>query len=721
MTEAPPVQPAPPAAPAAPKPGAPAAPKPGAPAPAAAPAAPPELAGTASPGGVSATNQMLRQARASIRGHAHVGGGIAGRDIIVHYHGVPQPGGPLPRIGAQAVAAVRHAYVAPDGFADLTAALADRHLLILRAAAGQGAEAAAIRLLLLHEAEPLYRVDGTDLTGLTGDRLVKGAGYVLHGADPKRLRRSDIESLDTRLGELPARLVVILPAQAGPVGPDALPYVRDLGRAPDATAILRSHLAWRMGTAAATALLARVKDAIDAGAACQELADLARTLHEKGAAEPGADLAWIADWRGRRTAGEIAVWFDDLDDLPQRCLAISLALFNGLPFETVNAAATRLRRRITDPGRGQRDGTDIRLVVPAPALTDPFEHTRTGRVDRIRASITPTTLPAWFGDTPAQVMSYRDPAYPPAVLDRVWREHDDVRPTLVEWFDDLAGDPSEQVRNRVATAVGVLAARAFEYILTTVIDRWAASETAARREAAAVALHEPANEGGLYEQVLQVLRAWSQPGATVARRATAARAYGESVGAADPVQAIAALQYLADCEDEAVRYAIGRSLAQLMDRDEALAVPVLTAVCRWITGTLPQRRRTGYRAFLTIAVGLMTEVPSDTDGSPVRWPSLLRMADRDPAMLPSIAGLWHAALNGPLWEDAHWVFGLWALSAEADPLLRAALGRLAATVAQDGRTRKILRQLAADWTTGKNPSPTPETARAVLTALSERR
>ena len=28
--------------------------------------------------------------------------------------------------------------------------------------------------------------------------------------------------------------------------------------------ILRSHLAWRMGTAAATALLARVKDAIDA-------------------------------------------------------------------------------------------------------------------------------------------------------------------------------------------------------------------------------------------------------------------------------------------------------------------------------------------------------------------------------------------------------------------------------------------------------------------------
>src|SRR5438067_3917712 len=437
MTEAPPVQPAPPAAPAAPKPGAPAAPK---------PAAPPELAGTASPGGVSATNQMLRQARASIRGHAHVGGGIAGRDIIVHYHGVPQPGGPLPRIGAQAVAAVRHAYVAPDGFADLTAALADRHLLILRAAAGQGAEAAAIRLLLLHEAEPLYRVDGTDLTGLTGDRLVKGAGYVLHGADPKRLRRSDIESLDTRLGELPARLVVILPAQAGPVGPDALPYVRDLGRAPDATAILRSHLAWRMGTAAATALLARVKDAIDAGAACQELADLARTLHEKGSAEPGADLAWIADWRGRRTAGEIAVWFDDLDDLPQRCLAISLALFNGLPFETVNAAATRLRRRITDPGRGQRDGTDIRLVVPAPALTDPFEHTRTGRVDRIRASITPTTLPAWFGDTPAQVMSYRDPAYPPAVLDRVWREHDDVRPTLVEWFDDLAGDLRDEGR-----------------------------------------------------------------------------------------------------------------------------------------------------------------------------------------------------------------------------------------------------------------------------------
>src|SRR5439155_13366769 len=104
------------------------------------------------------------------------------------------PAGRCPASVRKAVAAVRHAYVAPDGFADLTAALADRHLLILRAAAGQGAEAAAIRLLLVHEAEPLYRVDGTDLTGLTGDRLVKGAGYVLHGADPKRLRRSDIES-----------------------------------------------------------------------------------------------------------------------------------------------------------------------------------------------------------------------------------------------------------------------------------------------------------------------------------------------------------------------------------------------------------------------------------------------------------------------------------------------------------------------------------------------
>jgi hypothetical protein len=285
----------------------------------------------------------------------------------------------------------------------------------------------------------------------------------------------------------------------------------------------------------------------------------------------------------------------------------------------------------------------------------------------------------------------------------------------------------------------MLANRAFGHVLTEIIDKWAASPTSKQsekawrhREAAAMALNIPATSGGLYAQVQRVVREWSDadgddPYQTeeTARgyRATAARAYGASLGHTAPDQAIAALSYLADCEDFATANAIGRSLAELMDWDPVLTVPVLTAIVQWLDSRTPERVSTGHVAFLRVAIDLTQPVERvGGDDDTISWPTWLRLADTDPTLLPTIAGLWQAALNGPLWSDARVVFGAWAIAVEPDRRPCAALGRLASAAARadrTDRTNKILLRLAADWTTDKNSEPTPRAAAAVITALSD--
>ncbi|MER7008136.1 hypothetical protein ABT297_34525 [Dactylosporangium sp. NPDC000555] len=689
------------------------------------------------PGNVSATNELLRTAQASMGAYAFNRGTVAGRDITVHYHGADRPAPELLRpLGVDSADAVRSAFVPPSDFDGLVASVTGHHVVLLRATPREGADTAGLRLLLELGAGPMYRLDPHRPVGdLVGEQLEQAGGYLLSAlsdAAVRSLNCLDLDGLEARLRPLGARLVVIVPTGATLTDQGLRGYVRTLGAPPAAADLLTAHLRWRLrAVAAADELLGRaevaaaVRDFLEGEPSCRDVADLARLLSESQRSAAGLDVARVLEAMRLRAAENFDAWFDRLDDLPLRCTAIALALFNGLPFEIVTAAAARLRVRLEEPMFGRTTDPGIRLVSPLAQRPDPFRETRAVRLRRLRARITHTTLPAWFGDTPAQVMSYDDADYAPAVINRVWDEYDDVRPALVAWFGELGAEPSEQVRVWVATAVGLLATRAFEYILHAVIRPWAASGSKLQRETAAIALGVPATVGGLTEQVRRVVREWSAPedgNEASALRAAAARVYGAGLGPSQPRQALAGLEYLADSPDNDVANAVGQSLAELIDRNDELVTPVLTAIVRWLGDRRhPERITNGHIAFLRAAIDVTHRAePIGEDDDTLRWPLLLYLAETRPRLGPTIAGLWHATLNGPIHEDAQEALSGWAAIVEPDRRSCEAFGRLAGEIAADARTQKILLRLAQDWTTGRNPEPTPRAAASVITALSER-
>src|SRR5262249_50685625 len=164
----------------------------------------------------------------------------------------------------------------------------------------------------------------------------------------------------------------------------------------------------------------RLQRLAEGQARCADGARLAFLICESERLTGAVDMTWVDRQERAQTALEVNSWFDSLPDLPMRSLAIALALLNGLSFETVTFAASRLRRRLEEPLIGRTTDPDIRLVTSLPQRADPFRDTRAARLLRLRATITETVLPAWFGNTPTQVMSFADPDYAPAVLNRVW-------------------------------------------------------------------------------------------------------------------------------------------------------------------------------------------------------------------------------------------------------------------------------------------------------------
>ncbi|WP_426512321.1 hypothetical protein ACPPVO_17840 [Dactylosporangium sp. McL0621] len=689
-------------------------------------------------GAVSTTNELLRAAQATMGAYAFNRGTVAGRDVTVHYHGSEAKAPELlRRLGPDSADAVRAAFVPPAGFAELSRLVGGVHVVLLRATPREGADTAALRLLLDLGAGPMYRLDPRrPLADLAVESLEAAAGYLLSGLSDAAVRSLtclDVDGLEARLRPLGSRLVIIVPAGATLTDQGLRGYVRTLGASPAAADVLTAHLRWRLRSAVAAEELLRraevaaaVREFLQGEPSCRDVADLARLLAEAHGTGGGAvDVAWVLDAMRQRAAEHFDAWFDRLDDLPLRCTAVALALFNGLPFEIVNYAAARLRSRLDDPAAMRTTDTGIRLVNPLAPRPDPFRETRAVRLRRLRARITHTTLPSRYGDTPAQVMSYDDAEYGPAVINRVWDEYDDVRPALVDWFRELGGDPSEQVRTWVATAVGLLATRAFEYLLNAVIEPWARSGAKGQREAAAIALGVPASVGGLTEQVRRVVRAWSTPDDedddAAELRATAARVYGSGLGPSAPHQALAGLEYLADSPDNDVANAIGLSLAELIDWNDKLAAAVLTVIVRWLGDRrYPERITNGHIAFLRIALDVTRRADAvGEDDDTLRWPLLLYFAETRPELWPTIAGLWHATLNGPIFQDAQWALSSWAVTVEPDRRSCEAMGRLAGAIARDARTRKILLQLAHDWTTGRNPEPTPRVAASVIQALSE--
>ncbi len=149
----------------------------------------------------------------------------------------------------------------------------------------------------------------------------------------------------------------------------------------------------------------------------------------------------------------------------------------------------------------------------------------------------------------------------------------------------MVDSPTQQVRSFAGTALGLIAAEAFEYIADQVFTGWARDKDSGwqRREAIGYALRVCARDPALRGGVRALVDGWYLSD-TWQYQAAAARAYGLCLGGTDLTAAVAALTRLGTVDNIQVAIAIGDSFADLLEEDLAAhALVVLRAVARWRT------------------------------------------------------------------------------------------------------------------------------------------
>ncbi|BBH69911.1 hypothetical protein ACTI_65960 [Actinoplanes sp. OR16] len=635
--------------------------------------------------------------------------------------------------------ATRLAYAGEESLLAAVAAHADRRALILCAEPGHGKTAAAVRLLQHRKVSRIMMLSpDQDLEQF--QQVGKDTGYII--CDPSSTSGISAHALNT-LGPLlesnGSHIVITISDTALLSEEDLLDLTVQLPAPPDPTAALTKHLEWRLPGKAAELLAderlsALIAESFDATTPLRQIGELGTIIfrvHDRSGAVDFDEVRRLLDLRADQA---FTIWFDRLDP-ENRIHAIALAVLNGLPSEFVMEAMHALRRRL-DPGISGlvADGTSA-LSLRKPA--DPFRVSRRERFALLRATVAEETAQGEHGVTRAQTVRFRDKQYATRVIRRAWSEFSAQR-IILDWLGELVVHPAETVRIWAATAVGIVATESFEYVSRVVLDRWAVDKSRRRRAAAAHALHVPMADPDLRPAVQHMVRSWAEApaigedgdfsdsdGPDPRSQATAAKAYGYSIGRKDPDSALRALHGLALTDDIRVAVAIGESLAELLLHDpDRLTEPVLATVLKWLTDTAefagePDREATGHLAFLIMATSLLTEHAPGTTG---KWPTLLWLSHSRPKLGFGFAELWRHLLGVSQFfpHAAEDVLYQWARHVDADPAGCEALAAMLRSVCQDDRRlRAHLLLGVGDWTGRDVPTPTPNAARAVREALTE--
>jgi hypothetical protein len=669
----------------------------------------------------------------------------AARDIVGHqFIANFAPGaelairpGELPR---RFLEAAEKAYA---GEAELLAVLeryVDRRAVIICAEPGHGKVAAAIRLLRHRGVQRILLLNSDEnLEQL--ETLEDDAGYIF--IDPSAtggLSAYAINAVTARLEKHRAHLVVTMSDEALLREEDLLDLTVRLPPPPERAEVLFKHLEWRLpghdeqlrGTAELTSFVATV---VRDDTPLREVGELARVISDVQRTHGVIDLAEVRRQIDRRSKQAFAIWFDQLD-AETRVHAVALAVLNGLPSEFVMDAVRALRRKLEPsvPGLVAGSGTGTGTALTFRSTMDHFKTSRGERLHTLRATIERSSVRGEHGTTRAEIIRYLDKTYAAQVLRRAWAEFTAQR-VMLDWLGDLVVNKAEPVRVWAATALGVLATDSFEYVSRAVLDRWAHSDSPWRRAAAAHALHVPADDPELRPVIQRMVRSWldmpsvgedgdfdiDDPEPDRRAQATAALAYGFSLGRAEPDESLAALHGLALVDDIRVGVAVGESLSELILHDsDLLAEPILALILRWLRD--PDREANAHLAFLIMATNLLTDVPSGTPDGPVTvWPLLLRLAATHPELRYGLATIWHHLLAESIYlpQQSEEVLFEWARYIDADPLGCQILAETLATAcANDALLQNHLLLETTRWTESEVVRPTPNAAQAAQNEIS---
>jgi hypothetical protein len=675
-------------------------------------------------------------------GNTQVQGNYIGMQLVTRMTDAAVRPGELPRRFGEAV---QLAYAGEEALLAAVKAHTDRRTLIFCAEPGHGKTAAAVRLLQHRQVSRimLLRPD-QDLEQF--QELSDDTGYIL--CDPPSAAGISAHALNTispLLEKHRSHIVVTISDTALLSEEDLLDMTVQLPAPPEHTVALAKHLEWLLPTQAATLqsdnrLTMLVTESLDTSAPLRQIGELAAIIaavHRERAEVDFDEVRRLLDLRADQA---FMIWFDRLDP-ENRMHAIALAVLNGLPSEFVMEGMRALRRKLDPVTSGLVAGGNSTLSLRQP--TDPFKVSRRERFAALRATVSQETVRGEHGVTRSQAVRFLDKTYAERVIRRAWSEFSAQR-VMLDWLGELVAHPAEAVRIQAATAVGILTTDSFEYVSRTVLDRWAIADSPRRRAAAAHALHVPMADPELRPVVQRMVRGWVEAPAfgedgdfgdsdepDPRAQATAAKAYGYSIGRNNPDGALKALHGLALADDIRVAVAIGESLAELVLHDpDRLTEPVLATVLQWLgegetSVAEADREPTGHLAFLILATSLLTDSGTGPgDGGAAQWPTLLWLAHEQPALGFGLASLWHHLLmQGQYFpRAAEDVLYQWARYVEFDPDGCAALAEILRMACERDELRLLRNHVlveVTEWTGADVPTPTHNAARAVREALND--
>ncbi len=671
-------------------------------------------------GAASAEQQELgRRAVNELFGFPDVEPSTAG-DTTVTVSVYPGHDGATVRAHRVPVETIERPYVPASGYGALSAAVVDpqRRLVVVRGRSGSGKAAALLHALTGGVGDvTVMRLDTrTDLATLAPAQLPDCQVIVLDDLTAQHLDALDENTVDRLSAELLGanRWLGLTVTDDLPINSAVEAVVVDIGDPPTPRQVFDRLLEYGLDPAPRERLLADpavaqlLDEQLTPATALRRAARLAQRLSRPGH-EPAVLVAAVRTQIDDRDRDECVQWFRTLPGLRAHCMALALAVLNGQPREEVTAAADRLVELIAPrPDRPE----------PGPAV-DPFGQDAGVPLATLRAVATPATRTRAEGEIRITELRYRDALFPSWVLRHAWDEHDSARAHVVTWLRELGGHPNQDVRMRVAAAVGVLATGAFEFVYAQIISSWARDDDETLRDSAALALGPPCRDEQLRHTVGTLVQGWLGTADEPLLQATAARTFGGDAGLARPSHALRQLALLAEVDDIAVAVAVARSLGELVVQGTAaLAGRVLADITGWVDQRRTRLQLVGRLAFLRLTYlrGAPTPAGGKPDPAVRSVPTLLVLALGDRRILGRLTWLWVDGLNS---SDAHaWMqtsLTGWAASVEQDPRAQAVFLDLVAAAAADRRTARNLVRAAEGW---RSDPGTRSVADAVLAQLT---
>lgn len=425
-----------------------------------------------------------------------------------------------------------------------------------------------------------------------------------------------------------------------------------------------------------------------------------------------------------------AQWIEEAgDDLDERALRITLAVFHGTTFETIERAKNDLleafQELVPPPPPPPPAAPDTQ--VPAPPAPPYVPLMR--RLKKAGAYETDGEAPEW-----KKVVQLKEPELASEVLVHVWQLYREPkwRQKLIGWLTSYVNGRPADVRSRAAVAAGVLAVKDYRFVRENLFDLWVKGDDAQYRTAIGMALGVLVQKEAWAGEVQSLLRKWSES-PEQAERWAALRGYMYVGAYCQPVsdviarwRAIAASEYAAILiqvtEDKALQLnnPIHMSLMDAMvrffvsvahlpeEKKRPLFTGILEGLKKWVADA---KADAGLGLFMFTTLGrLIVGGDGESDGAPVLLQLVSDGSTEDGSGYRShLAGIFELMMrNGVTITEARdllcdwlgWVDGLPEISPSYESRLRTLFEEIIAADTS-GRMRGKLRVCLRDC--GRKP------------------